>query len=286
MDTHCHKNRPITALKTVWKQVHQHSTWETNHGVEKAERWNGRHRPGIPEFYIITLISSLISASVHSFVLIRWLDKVIEKGFFWQRSKKKIAEGPAKKMNAIQAATQTLESIKSAIGSTRRSEVKSLFSLSPTQSTRALSGPLGIYSTEGTWGAKSAGRPRRYCSRPGGTRNKPQGKVAPAAQSTDLHSPGQAGDAESPSEPSRRLRFPSPMASDRSKEGMRRSSPTPSQRTSSPTLPQLGIQRTMIPARVWLRPPANLPMEQHCRSFRSAIYREGCGLWRRQRRVE
>ena len=38
VDTHCHKNRPITALKTILKQV-QHSTWETNHGGEKAERW-------------------------------------------------------------------------------------------------------------------------------------------------------------------------------------------------------------------------------------------------------
>lgn len=67
-DTNSHSDRPITALRTVLKQVHQHSTWETNRGGEQAEGWNGRHRSASPEPYIVTLIPSLLSASVHSFV--------------------------------------------------------------------------------------------------------------------------------------------------------------------------------------------------------------------------
>ena len=69
VDTNSHSDRPITALRTVLKQVHQHSTSETNHGGEQAEGWNGRHKSASPEPYIVTLIPSLLlSASVHSFV--------------------------------------------------------------------------------------------------------------------------------------------------------------------------------------------------------------------------
>ena len=69
----------------------------------QAQAWNPWALYYNPDFITNISFGSLICN-------IRWQDKVIEKGFFWHSSKKKTAEGPAKKMNAVQAATQTLES--------------------------------------------------------------------------------------------------------------------------------------------------------------------------------
>lgn len=182
----------------------------------QAQAWNPWALYYNPDFITNISFGSLICN-------IRWLDKVIEKGFFWHSSKKKTAQGPAKKMNAVPAATQTLESSPhlAVQGSLKLSPYFSFLphrplgpSLDCSESTR-LKEP-----EERNWlvdredivqgPVESETNPRERSHR---------------QQTTDLHSPGQAGDAESPPEPSRRLQFPSPMAPDRSKEGMRRSSP-------------------------------------------------------------
>lgn len=58
--------------------------------------------------------------------------------------------------------------------------------------------------------------------------------------------------------------------------GGARHSPRP--RTSAPKLPALVIQRTMVPARIWLRPPAEVRNQKGCRNYRSTIYREAFGI--------
>lgn len=118
--------------------------------------------------------------------------------------------------------------------------------------------------------------------RPGRKRNEPRGM---AAATTHRPSPGQAGDAESLPEPSRWRRLPYPMAPGRSEDDRRGGSPSSRGRTSAPTLPALRIQRTMVPARVRLRPPARRGFRKVAETTVRRSAEKPSGFWRRRRRA-